>query len=123
VFFPWMAAFALAFGASAPAHQSVAVHASPLAACSASLTAAEGSAASKTVRITVAYDEADIRNVLAAFAKYSGRTINVGKDVAGNVTTEIHDQAWDAALQSILTPMKLAACQSQNGTIAVDTVR
>ena len=34
-------------------------------------------------RITVTYQDADIRDVIAAFATFSGRTIVVGKDVAG----------------------------------------
>lgn len=51
-------------------------------------------------RITVTYNDADIRDVLAAFATFSGRTIVVGKGVTGNVTAEVKDQPWDVALRA-----------------------
>lgn len=91
--------------------------------CAAYLTAAHGSQASKSVTLSLKYDHTDIRAVLGAFAQYTGRTINVGKDVSGDVTTEIHDEPWEAALKSILTPLKLIACQDRTGTIAVDAAR
>ena len=53
-------------------------------------------------RITVTYQDADIRDVIAAFAAFSGRTIVVGKDVQGTVTAEIKNQPWDVALRAIL---------------------
>ena len=72
-------------------------------------------------RITVTYQDADIRDVLAAFAAFSGRTIVVGKAVAGTVTAEIRDQPWDVALQAILASQGLAAAEDANGIIAVDS--
>ena len=36
-------------------------------------------------RITVVYDAADIRDVIAAFAAFSGRTIVTGRDVEGMI--------------------------------------
>lgn len=72
-------------------------------------------------RITVTYQDADIRDVLAAFAAFSGRTIVVGKAVAGNVTAEIRDQPWDVALQAILASQGLAAAEDATGIITVDS--
>jgi type IV pilus assembly protein PilQ len=72
-------------------------------------------------RITVTYQDADIRDVLAAFAAFSGRTIVVGKAVGGTVTAEIRDQPWDVALQAILGSQGLAAAEDANGIIAVDS--
>ncbi|HJU74901.1 MAG TPA: AMIN domain-containing protein [Gemmatimonadaceae bacterium] len=72
-------------------------------------------------RITVTYNEADIRAVLAAFAGFSGRTIVVGKDVQGTVSAEIKDQPWDVALQAILTAQGLAATEDPSGIITVDS--
>lgn len=72
-------------------------------------------------RITVTYQEADIRDVLAAFAGFSGRTIVVGKDVQGTVTAEIKDQPWDVALQAILASQGLAASEDASGIITVDS--
>jgi type IV pilus assembly protein PilQ len=74
-------------------------------------------------RITVTYQEADIRDVLAAFAGFSGRTIVVGRDVQGTVTAEIKDQPWDVALQAILTSQGLAASEDASGIITVDSYR
>lgn len=74
-------------------------------------------------RITVTYQDSDIRDVLAAFAAFSGRTIVVGKDVAGTVTAEVRDQPWDVALQSILASQQLAASEDQYGIITVDSYK
>lgn len=72
-------------------------------------------------RITVTYQDADIRDVIAAFAVFSGRTIVVGKGVAGNVSAEVRDQPWDVALRAILQAQGLAAKEDQDGIIAVDS--
>lgn len=72
-------------------------------------------------RITVTYSDAEIRDVLAAFAAFSSRTIVVGKDVAGNVTAEIKDQPWDVALRAILESHGLAAVEESSGIITVDS--
>jgi type IV pilus assembly protein PilQ len=74
-------------------------------------------------RITVTYQDADIRDVLAAFAAFSGRTIVVGRDVQGTVTAEVRDQPWDIALQSILEAQGLAGNEDQYGIITVDSFR
>lgn len=94
----------------------------------AKLTVARASnIAAKTVqqsqqpRITVTYQDADIRDVLAAFAAFSGRTIVVGKGVAGQVTAEVRDQPWDVALRAILQSQGLAAQTDGSGIITVDS--
>lgn len=73
-------------------------------------------------RITVTYQDADIRDVIAAFATFAGRTIVVGKDVAGTVTAEIRNQPWDVALRAILEGQGLAAAEDPiTGIITVDS--
>ena len=72
-------------------------------------------------RITVTYQDADIRDVLAAFAAFSGRTIVVGKDVQGTISAEIRDQPWDVALRAILAANGLDANEDQYGIITVDS--
>ncbi len=74
-------------------------------------------------RITVSYDGTDIRDVIAAFATFSGRTIVVGKDVQGIVTADISDKPWDVALQAILQAQGLAATEDASGIIAIDSYR
>ena len=76
---------------------------------------------SQQPRITVTYPGSDIRDVIAAFATFSGRTIVIGKDVQGTVTAEIKDQPWDVALQAILQAQGLAASEENTGIISVDS--
>lgn len=72
-------------------------------------------------RISVAWSNADIREVLAQFAAFSGRTIIVGKGVEATVTAEIIDQPWDVAMAAILSSQGLAATEDLSGIIVVDT--
>ncbi|HET7622011.1 MAG TPA: AMIN domain-containing protein [Gemmatimonadaceae bacterium] len=72
-------------------------------------------------KITVTYQEADIRDVISAFAVFSGRTIVVGKGVSGTISAEVRDQPWDVALRAILTSQGLAAKEDQDGIISVDS--
>ena len=79
---------------------------------------------SEQPRITVTYQDADIRDVIAAFASFSGRTIVVGKDVAGTITAEIKNQPWDVALRAILQGQGLAAAEDGlTGIITVDSYK
>ncbi|MCC6242423.1 MAG: AMIN domain-containing protein, partial [Gemmatimonadaceae bacterium] len=74
-------------------------------------------------RITVSYDGIDIRDVIAAFATFSGRTIVIGKEVSGLVTADINDKPWDVALQAILQAQGLAATEDASGIITVDSYK
>jgi type IV pilus assembly protein PilQ len=74
--------------------------------------------------ITVTFQDTDIRDVIASFAAFSGRTIVVGKDVSGTVTAEIRNQPWDVALRAILQGQGLAAAEDpMSGIITVDSYR
>ncbi|MBA2706197.1 MAG: AMIN domain-containing protein [Gemmatimonadaceae bacterium] len=89
-----------------------------------SLRLTPASAQSDQPRITVTYQDADIRDVIAAFAAFSGRTIVVGKDVAGTITAEIKNQPWDVALRAILQGQGLAAGEDAvSGIITVDSYK
>lgn len=72
--------------------------------------------------ITVSFQEADIRDVLASFAEYTGRSIVPGSGVTGTITATIRDQPWDVALQSILRAYGLAAQELPSGIIQVDAI-
>jgi type IV pilus assembly protein PilQ len=85
------------------------------------LVAVANRSQSQQPRITVVYSAAEIRDVLAAFATFSGRTIVVGKDVSGLVTAEVKDQPWDVALRAILESHGLAAIEEASGIISVDS--
>ncbi len=79
------------------------------------------SSASSQPKITVTYQDADIRDVISAFAVFSGRTIVVGKGVTGAVSAEVRDQPWDVALRAILSSQGYAAKEDQDGIISVDS--
>jgi type IV pilus assembly protein PilQ len=72
-------------------------------------------------RLSVSYQDADIRDVIAAFASFANRTIVIGKDVNGSVTADVRDKPWDDALSAILTAQGLAASEEPNGIIIVDS--
>jgi type IV pilus assembly protein PilQ len=72
--------------------------------------------------ITVTFQDTDVRDVIASFAAFSGRTIVVGKDVLGTVTAEVKNQPWDVALRAILQGQGLAASEDLiSGIITVDS--
>jgi type IV pilus assembly protein PilQ len=73
-------------------------------------------------RITVAFVDADIRDVLASFAEFTGRSIVPGTGVTGVVSAEIRDQPWDVALEAILGAHGLAARELPSGIIRVDAL-
>ncbi|HWP04029.1 MAG TPA: AMIN domain-containing protein [Gemmatimonadaceae bacterium] len=72
-------------------------------------------------RITVTWQDAPIRDVIAGFAEFSGRTIVVGKQVEGTVSAEIKDKPWDVAMKAILDAHGLAMTEDPSGIIVVDS--
>jgi type IV pilus assembly protein PilQ len=77
------------------------------------------SAQSPAPRITVRWDGADIEDVVAGFAAFSGRTIVVAKDVKGKVTAEIKNQPWDLAFAAVLESQGLTYQILEGGIINV----
>lgn len=71
-------------------------------------------------RITVTWDRANIADVVAGFAAFSGRTIILGKDVKGEVTAEVKNQPWPMAFQAVLASQSLSAQEMAGGIIRVD---
>jgi len=71
-------------------------------------------------RISVAFTNTPIHEVLFHFAEFSNRSIVPGSQVAGNVSVDIRDQPWDVALQAILESHGLAAQELASGIIRVD---
>ncbi len=72
-------------------------------------------------RISVTFQDADIRDVVVQFADFSNKTIVVGPQVTGTVRAKIDDQPWDVALKSILDGYGLAAIEDSTGIITVDS--
>src|SRR5437763_8527157 len=80
---------------------------------------ADESAQSQAPRITVTWDNADLREVTSGFAAFSGRTIILSKDIKGNVSAEIKNQPWDLAFNAVLESQGLAANVLEGGIIQV----
>jgi type IV pilus assembly protein PilQ len=78
---------------------------------------------SQEPRITVTWDNADISDVIAGFAAFSGRTIILGKDITGKVSAEIKNQPWPQAFAAILIAQGLSATEMPGGIIRVDSPR
>jgi type IV pilus secretin PilQ/predicted competence protein len=84
-------------------------------------TVAPAPQAAQQQRISVRFDAANINDVVANFAAFSGRSIITGKDVVGTVTAEIRDQPWDVAFNAILASQGLSAVELPGGIIRVDS--
>jgi type IV pilus assembly protein PilQ len=74
---------------------------------------------SQAPRITAQWDGANIQEVVAGFAAFSGRTIVVGKGVEGHITAEIKNQPWDLAFNAVLEAQGLGHRVLPGGIIHV----
>jgi type IV pilus assembly protein PilQ len=84
-------------------------------------TAATPVQGQQAARITVTWDRANIGDVVAGFAAFSGRTIIIGKEVKGEVTAEIKNQPWTEAFAAVLATQGLQAVELPGGIIRVDS--
>ncbi|HEX2208765.1 MAG TPA: AMIN domain-containing protein [Longimicrobium sp.] len=79
---------------------------------------------SQARRITVSFENTEMRDVLATFAEFSGRSIIAGIDVSTIVVDGVTftNQPWDVALRTLLQAYGLAAEELAGGIIRVDQV-
>jgi type IV pilus assembly protein PilQ len=82
-------------------------------------THATESLQSQAARITVTWENADLKEVVAGFAAFSGRTIILSKDIAGKVTAEIKNQPWDIAFNAVLEAQGLTVNVLDGGILQV----
>ncbi len=121
-FTAWRASAGNADAFDAAADAPASDHSSSAPGRSVKLTSHDASTAmSSQPRITVTYQDTDIKDVIAGFAVFSGRTIVAGKGVTGNVSAEVRDQPWDVALRAILSSQGYAAKEDADGIISVDS--
>jgi len=80
---------------------------------------ANEAAQSRAPRITVTWDRADIQEVVAGFAAFSGRTIVVNKGITGQLSAEIKNQPWDLAFSAVLESQGLTANVLEGGILQV----
>ncbi|HXL10061.1 MAG TPA: AMIN domain-containing protein [Gemmatimonadales bacterium] len=76
-------------------------------------------AQSQAPRITVTWDRADIQEVVAGFAAFSGRTIVVNKGISGSLSAEIKNQPWDLAFNAVLESQGLTVNTLEGGILQV----
>ncbi|MGI8874433.1 MAG: secretin N-terminal domain-containing protein, partial [Egibacteraceae bacterium] len=75
-------------------------------------------------RITVSFENTEMRDVLATFAEFSGRSI-IGGTGVGQVLVDgvsFTNQPWDVALRTLLQAYGLAAEELPGGIIRVDEI-
>jgi type IV pilus assembly protein PilQ len=93
-----------------------------------SLFAQNGRAAStqqsQARRITVTFENTDMRDVLASFAELTGRSIVPGAEVSSIRVDYVSfdNQPWDVALRALLQAYGLAAQEEPSGIIRVDAI-
>ena len=73
--------------------------------------------------ITVSFYETPIRDVLFAFAEFSGRSIVAGAQVEGLLSAEIRGQPWDVALRTLVEAYGLVVHEQEGGIIRVEDAR
>jgi type IV pilus assembly protein PilQ len=78
---------------------------------------------SQQPRITITWENANIRDVIASFAAFSGRTIIAARGVNATVSAEIINQPWDVAMRAILRANGFDAVEDENGIIIVNTIQ
>ncbi len=76
----------------------------------------------ETRRVSVTWEAAPLREVLQAFAAFSGASIVAGSGVEGLVTADINNQPWDVALEAILSSLGLYAVEERSGIIRVQSM-
>jgi type IV pilus assembly protein PilQ len=86
-----------------------------------SLAAAPAHAQAGARRITASFQDVEMRDVVRAFAEFSGSSIVVGPDVAGVVTAEVRNQPWDVALRAIVEAYGFGVQEIAGGLLRIDS--
>ncbi|HEY0024312.1 MAG TPA: secretin N-terminal domain-containing protein [Longimicrobium sp.] len=86
-----------------------------------SLAAAPAHAQTGGRRITASFQNVEMRDVVRAFAEFSGTSIVVGPDVAGVVTAEVRNQLWDVALRAIVEAYGFGVQEVGGGLLRIDS--
>ncbi|MDD5579963.1 MAG: type IV pilus secretin PilQ [Methylobacter sp.] len=68
-------------------------------------------------RLTLNFQDIEIRSVIAILAEFTGQNIVAGDDVTGNITLKLDDVPWDEALDFIMMTKELGKYESGNVTL------
>lgn len=87
------------------------------------LTSVEKEALEKTrvkytgERLSLNFQEIDIRSVIAILAEFTGQNVVAGDDVTGSITLKLDDVPWDEALDFVMMTKGLEKFESGNVTL------
>ena len=79
------------------------------------------SKAGREPRVTVEWENAAIDDVIAAFSRFSGRTIRLSREVTGTVSARVTDQPWDVALELIMSAHGYMLIRNSDGSISISS--
>lgn len=68
-------------------------------------------------RLSLNFQEIEIRSVIAILAEFTGQNVVAGDDVSGTITLKLDDVPWDEALDFIMMTKELGKFESGNVTL------
>ncbi|MCX7066447.1 MAG: type IV pilus secretin PilQ [Methylococcales bacterium] len=68
-------------------------------------------------RLSLNFQEIEIRSVIAILAEFTGQNVVAGDDVTGNITLKLDDVPWDEALAFIMMTKDLGKYETGNVTL------
>jgi type IV pilus assembly protein PilQ len=68
-------------------------------------------------RLSLNFQEIEIRSVIAILAEFTGQNVVAGDDVTGTITLKLDDVPWDEALDFIMMTKELGKYESGNVTL------
>ncbi|MBF6647162.1 type IV pilus secretin family protein [Methylobacter sp. BlB1] len=68
-------------------------------------------------RLSLNFQEIDVRSVIAVLAEFTGQNVVAGDDVTGTVTLKLDDVPWDEALDFIMMTKDLEKYETGNVTL------
>ncbi len=68
-------------------------------------------------RLSLNFQEIEIRSVIAILAEFTGQNVVAGDDVTGSITLKLDDVPWDEALDFIMMTKELGKYESGNVTL------
>ncbi len=68
-------------------------------------------------RLSLNFQEIEIRSVIAILAEFTGQNVVAGDDVTGTITLKLDDVPWDEALDFIMMTKDLGKFETGNVTL------
>jgi type IV pilus assembly protein PilQ len=68
-------------------------------------------------RLSLNFQEIEIRSVIAILAEFTGQNVVAGDDVTGTITLKLDDVPWDEALDFIMMTKELGKYETGNVTL------